>query len=63
MCDATGVASQLSLPVPGGKWVAWIKMKTLNISHIMPPIFFILLLYVWENNGLINTITGKTLTP
>ena len=44
-----GVAAQLSLHFPGGKWVVWKNVKTLNISGTMPQIFFILSPCVWEN--------------
>ena len=30
------------------------KVNTANIPGTMPPIFFILSPYVWENNGLFN---------
>ena len=49
-----GVAIQLSLSFPAGKWVIWNKTKTSNISSIMPPIFFIYSPYDWKNNGLLN---------
>ena len=49
-----GVAAQLSLPFPGGKMGCMEKVKTSNISGIMPPIFLILSPYVWKNNGLLN---------
>ena len=32
MRDTTGVAAQLSLPFPGGKWVAWKKNE--NIEYL-----------------------------
>ena len=51
-----GVAAQLSLPSPDGKWVARKKMKTYNICGIMQPFFFILSPSAWENNGLLNKI-------
>ena len=34
MCGATGVTAQLSLPFPGGKWVAWNKLKIRNIFEL-----------------------------
>ena len=41
LCDAIGIAAQISRPFPGGEWVAWIKVKTPNTSGTMQPIFFI----------------------
>ena len=50
------VAAKLSLRFPGGKWVAWKKVKTFHISGTIPPIFLNLSgsRYVWNNNGLNN---------
>ena len=48
------VAGQLGLSFPGEKWIVWKKVKTLNISGTMLPIFFILSPYVWKNNWLLN---------
>ena len=39
---------------PGGKWVAWKKVKTSNISGTLPSILFNLSSCVQENNGLLN---------
>ena len=48
------VDAQLSLPFPGGKCVAWKKVKALNISATIQLIFFLLSPCIWENNGLLN---------
>ena len=57
-----GIVAQFSLRFPGGKWVAWKKIKASNISDIMSPTFFNLSACGWENNGLLNRITGMIIT-
>ena len=48
-----GVASQLSLPFPGGNGLHG-KVTTSNISGALPPIFFIVSPCVWEDDRLLN---------
>ena len=49
-----GFPHKLVFRFPSGKWVAWKKFKKIDYLCIVPPIFFILSRYVWENNGLLN---------